>query len=376
VSARLLVVAGEVSGDQRAGAVIRAMRDLRPDIEVFGIGGDELARAGAQLYHHVRDMAVFGPFAALVRFAFFRRVFHQMRDLAMLRRPDAALLVDYGGFNLRLAAELKKQGIKVLYYISPQVWASRRGRIKTMASVADRLMVIFPFELDVYRETSLHVDYVGHPLVDEAAAARCAPLAQLPWAGSPRVAVLPGSRAQEIERILPPMLEAGRLIELELPGVAFLVAAPDDAIADLIRDLAAPMRHRPTRWHVVTGLTREVLRQADAAMVASGTATLESALMNCPMVVAYKTSPLLYGLARLLIRIPFIGMVNLIAGRLICPELIQGDATGRALARECLRLLREEHRRLVQRDGFMEVQRALGEGGATRRVAEIIDQEL
>lgn len=376
MNGRLLVVAGEVSGDQRAGAVVRAIREVRPDLEVFGIGGDELARAGAHLYYHIREMAVFGPFAALARFPFFRRVFRRTRQLAERRCPQAALLVDYGGFNLRLAAQLKKQGIKVLYYISPQVWASRRGRIKTMAAVADRLMVIFPFEPQVYQGTSLRVDYVGHPLVDEAEAARRAPPANLPWQGEPRVAMLPGSRTQEIQRILPPMLEAAWCVERESPTVSFLVAAPTSDMAAWVQERARTIRRQPSRWQVVTGQTREVLRQAAAGMVASGTATLESALMGCPMVIIYKTSPWMYLLARCLVRIPFIGMVNLIAGRRVCPELIQGAATPKAIAAEVLRLLRGDQPRAEQLAGLTQVREALGEGGATRRVAEIIHQEL
>ncbi len=197
MSRRLLVVAGEVSGDLHAGAVVEALRKREPELEVFGIGGDRLEAAGTELLFHIREMAVFGPFAALAKYPFFRKVFAAMVRAAEERRPDAVLLVDYGGFNLRFAAQMRKRGIKVLYYVSPQVWASRRGRIKKMAAAIDRLMVIFPFEPEVFAGTGLRVDYVGHPLVDEAAEAHAHPAKRLAWDGEPHIALLPGSRRQD-----------------------------------------------------------------------------------------------------------------------------------------------------------------------------------
>lgn len=379
MSRSLLVVAGEVSGDMHAAAVVRAIRAREPAIAVFGIGGDELRDAGAEILFHIRDMAVFGPIAVLRRYGHFRRVFREMVRVAGERRPDAVLLVDYGGFNLRFAARLKKQGLRILYYISPQVWASRRGRIRRMAESVDRLMVIFPFEPAVYAGSGLAVDFVGHPFVDVVAETMRGPEIPLPWADGPRVAVLPGSRVQEIDRILPVMLQAARILESLHPSIGFLVASPNAEIGRHVRDLCeARARHPglPASFAVVDGLTRNVLRQADAAMVASGSATVETALLRCPMVIVYRASALFFAIARRLVHVPFIGMVNLIAGRLVCPELIQNQAQPGALATALLPLLEDTADRKAMVQGFEEVAGKLGPGGAANTVAETVLRTL
>jgi lipid-A-disaccharide synthase len=375
-SRSVLVVTGEVSGDMHAGAAIEELRRAAPEVEVFGIGGDALAAAGVELIHHIREMTVFGPFAAMARYPHFRRVFRELAGLLDSRRPDLVLLVDFGGFNLRFAAEVKSRGIPVLYYVSPQVWASRRGRVQTMAEVADRLMVIFPFEPEVYAGTGLRVDYVGHPLVDAAAAARRAPPPVLPWRGEPRIALLPGSRAQEVDRIMPVLVETARQLEQSHPGCSFLFAAPNRDIADRIRPFLGAPAPAPVRWDIVTGDTRQVLRQARAAVVTSGTATLEAALMRCPMVVVYKTSAALYWLARRIVQVPHIGMVNLVAGQEICPERIQQAARAESVAAALLPLLVDSPKREAMLAGLDRVIADWGEGGAARRVAAILLETL
>jgi lipid-A-disaccharide synthase len=373
LSRSILVVAGEISGDMHAAAVMRALRERDPKVEVFGIGGDALQEAGAEILHHVRDMAVFGPFAVLQKYPHFRRVFEEMVEVAAERRPAAALLVDYGGFNLRFAGELKRLGIKVLYYVSPQVWASRPGRIRKMAEVVDRLMVIFPFEPEVYRDTGLRVDFVGHPLVDEAAALEAAPPADLPWPGDLRIALLPGSRKQEVRRLLPVMLDAAERLHADRPDAGFLVAAPSHDFA--VAAAAALDQWASLPCRVVACETRQILAQARAAWVTSGTATVEAALMRCPMAVVYRTSPLVYLLGRMVVRVPYIGMVNLLAGRELCPELIQGAATSGTLARALTPLLADTAERRAMVAGLEEVASALGTGGAADNVADIVWQE-
>ena len=370
MSRSLLVIAGEVSGDLHAAGVIRVLRGRDPDLSVFGIGGDALAEEGAEILHHAQDMAVFGPFAVLQKYPHFRRVFDEMVQAAAARRPDAALLVDYGGFNLRFAARLKELGIKVLYYISPQVWASRRGRIRRMAEVVDRLMVIFPFEPEVFRDTGLRVDFVGHPLVDLAAAERAGDPVELPWPGQVNVALLPGSRKQEVRRILPVMLDAAvRLRETE-PEAGFLVAAPSHDFAVAVAAALEQWPELPCR--VVAHEARQVLAQARAAWVTSGTATVEAALMRCPMNVVYRTSPLFYLLGKALVRVPHIGMVNLLAGRELCPEFIQGAATPGALAGALQPLIDDTPARKTMLAGLDDVAAALGPGGAAEKAAEIV----
>lgn len=376
MSRTVLVIAGEVSGDQRAAELIRAVRARHPAVHFWGIGGPDMRAAGVETLHDIREMAVMGLVEVLRRYSFFRRVFDEMVATAEKQRPDAVLLVDYPGFNLRFAAEMKRRGIKVIYYICPQVWAWHRSRIPKMARMVDRLLAIFPFEPKVFAGTGLKVDFVGHPLVDVAQAARSAPPQDLPWRGEPRIALLPGSRRQEVEHILPSLWQAARLIQQQKPGASFLLAAPSDSVAHLVRNTLAELGGGPTNCELVVDKTREVLRQARAALVASGTATLETALMNCPMLVVYRTSLPTYLIGRQLIRVSHIGMVNLIAGRTVCPEYIQHDATPEKLAAGLLPLLGDTPERAAQLAGLAEVAAKLGAPGAATRAAEILCAEL
>lgn len=372
----VMIVAGEVSGDMHAARLVRALKQARPDIKVYGVGGPQLRAAGVETFYDVGDMAVMGFTEVVRRLSFFRRVFHHLLGVARERRPDAIILVDYPGFNLRFAARTHAMGLKVIYYICPQVWAWNRRRIPHMATIVDRLLAIFPFEKEVFAATSLKVDFVGHPLVDEIRETLAEPAVTLPWGGDLRIALLPGSRAQEIERILPALCGAAALIEARHPGASFMIPTPSDEIAGAVRSLVASLPRTPARLKIVTGQTRHVLRQATAALVTSGTATLESALLDCPTVVVYKASALTYFLARLLVRLPHIGIVNVIANRRICPEFIQADATPHNLASALLRLIEDDSARTEMRRGFEEVRGMLGTGGAAERAAELVLAEL
>jgi lipid-A-disaccharide synthase len=320
-----------------------------------------------------KDMAVLGLWEVLKRYGHFKRIFEDMTRVALERKPDAVLLVDYPGFNLRFAARMHAAGIKVLYYVCPQVWAWHRSRIAKMAEIVDRLMVIFPFEVDVFKGTGLKVDFVGHPLVEEAEKALVEPLQPLPWKGQPRIALLPGSRKQEIERILPPMLGAASILRKKYPEASFIVAAASEEMDRLIH---AKLGSRPSTLPIVTGATRQVLRQADAAMVASGTATLETAMMGCPMTVVYRTAALTYYIGRMLVQVPHLGMVNLIAGRGLCPEFIQGAATPSNLAAAIEPLASDGPARRAMVQGLAEVRSKLGRGGAAERAAAVVLDEL
>ncbi len=376
MSKSVLVIAGEISGDMHAARVVEALRARDPSIRFWGIGGDELRAAGMEVLYDTRDMAVMGVWEVLKRYAFFRRVFHDMVRRARTQRPDAVLLVDYPGFNLRFAEPLHAMGIKVLYYICPQVWAWHRSRIAKMARMVDRLMVIFPFEVDVFRDTGLKVDFVGHPLVDVARPVWESGGEPLPWTAAQRVALLPGSRRQEIKRILPVMIDAAARLEQDQPDVCFMIAAPSDRMAAVSRDVLERSVRTPSRISIEIGKTRSVLRQARAAMVASGTATVEAALMRCPMLVIYKTAPITYWFARRLVRVDHIGMVNIMAGRRLCPEFIQDQARGDAISYALRQLLTQkgEHQAMVE--GLDRVARSLGDGGAADRTAQIILQEI
>lgn len=372
----VLVVAGEVSGDMHAALLLRALRERIPALRCYGIGGDAMLEAGAELQYHVRDMAVMGFAEVLRRLPFFRRALRHMVRMAAERRPDAVILVDYPGFNLRFARAAHDLGLKVIYYISPQVWAWNRRRIPAMAATVDRLLAIFPFEPKVFEGTGLPVDFVGHPLVDEIREFMRRPETPLPWDGPCRIALLPGSRAQEIDRVLPTLAETARMLETRRKDVSFIIPAPSREAGNMIRARLAALRDRPVRIAVADGAARETLRQARAAFVKSGTATLEAALIGCPTVVVYKTSPLTYILARRLIRVPHIGIANLIAGRPLCPELVQNEATPSRLADAIEPLLDDGPARSGMLGGFNEVRAALGEGHAAERAAGLIAAEL
>lgn len=373
-----MVIAGEVSGDMHAGALIRELKNRLPDLDVWGIGGDALEAEGVRIVYPVREMAVLGLAEVIQRYGFFRRVFREMVRKAEQERPDAVLLVDYPGFNLRFAREMKKRGIKVLYYVCPQVWAWHRSRIPKMAAIIDHLMVIFPFEVEVFAGTGLPTDFVGHPLVGETQAVLDAPNEALPWPGTRKVAVMPGSRRQELDRLLPVMMEAARMLEDEDPEVGFLLAAasPEAERSILLRLSLIHEAQKPRRVKVVRGKTREILKQADAAWVKSGTSTLEAALMGCPMAVVYKTAALTYWMGRQLVQVPYLGMVNLLAGHELCPELIQHQANPKRLAATMKKLLKDHELRRNMKNGFAEIRNQLGQYNAAERAAAIVYKAL
>ncbi len=378
MSRSLLVIAGEISGDMHAARVVRSLQDQCPDIHCWGIGGDDLRATGMELLYDAKDMAVLGLTEVLKRYGFFRRVFRECVREMKLRKPDAVLLVDYPGFNLRFARVAKRHGVKVIYYICPQVWAWHRSRIQRMAQIVDRLLVIFPFEVDVFKHTQLRVDFVGHPLVAAAQAALAEPPISLPWPDlcQQRVALLPGSRKQEVERILPTMLDAVHHIAQKRNSAGFLIAAPSAQVASYINEVLAQHPRSDTITAVVIDQTRHVLRQAHAAIVASGTATLETALLGCPMIVVYKTAALTYFVGKRLIQVPYLGMVNLVAKRHLCPEFLQNDAQPERMAAAMLPLLEDSTERATMLAGLQEVARELGDVDAAEAAAAVIRSEL
>ena len=375
---KVMIVAGEVSGDQHAARLVRDLRAARGDVEFFGIGGDALRREGVRTVVDARDMAVVGFIEVLARYPFFRRVFRRMLGLLASEKPAALLLVDYPGFNLRLAAKAHGLGIPVLYYVSPQVWAWHKSRIPQMAKILDLLMVIFPFEVRVFQGTGLKTVFVGHPLVESVRRTLAQPTAELPWpAGAKRVAILPGSRRQEIRRVLPPMLDAARELRRRDPSTAFLIPAASEEIRGLVE---AQLAARPTEERaavgVVTGQMREVARQARAAMVCSGTATVETALLRCPMIVVYRTAAPTYWFGRLIIRVPWLGMVNLIANRTLCPEFIQGHAQPAAMADALEPLMADTPARQTQLEGLAAVAAALEGQGRVPSAGQVVAETL
>ncbi len=374
---RVLMAAGEVSGDMYGGALIRALRARFPGraIEVRGMGGDAMRAEGADLLYHTDALGAMGIVEVLGRLRFFRKALDDMTALAREWRPDLLVTLDYYSFNIALAERVKALGVRTAHYISPKVWVWRRGRIRRVARAYDLLLCIFPFEPALYAPVGLRAVYVGHPLVEQAAATRAEPPPELPWHGAARrVALLPGSRAGEIRTLLPVFLEAARQVEAEIGDCAFVLPAPTPKMrAEAERILA---RHPgPKTLTVVDGQARHVLAQARAAMIASGTATLEACLMDCPAVLAYRVSLATELLARLITlraHFRFAGLVNIVAGRLAMPELLQRACVPANAARWCLAYLRDTPERRDLLAAYAEVRERLGGVGATARAADAL----
>lgn len=372
MSKKILVIAGEHSGDMRAAEVIAAVNQREPNTQWFGIGGPRMRQQGAETRHDVDEMAVMGIGEVLRRYGFFRQTLEEMVAWAEENKPDLALFIDYPGFNLRLAKRIHALGIKTVYYICPQVWAWHRGRIPKMAQYLDHMLSIFPFEAEHFKNTALPVTYVGHPLLESIEASSGLPEYRLPWNAIHRVAILPGSRKQEIARLLPVMLEAGHKLQDQVQDCGFLVAAAGQQQVEQIQSVIQKIPHSPKKLTIIEGHTRDIVAQADAAMVCSGTATVETALLKCPMAVCYRAHPITYFLIRPFIRVPNIGMVNIIAEKEICPELIQGKCTPRKLAETMEKLIHPSTDRLDMLNDLQQVRARMGNGGAAKNAADVI----
>ncbi len=353
---------------------MRHLRLISGDVAVFGLGGDRLAAQHADLIAHVRDLAVVGLLEVVRHLRRLRAVFRSVLARADACRPDLAVLVDYPDFNLRLAHALAKRRIPVAYYVSPQVWAWRAGRVRDIRATVSHMIVIFPFETEIYRAAGVPVSFVGHPLVELArpAADREAFLASCGL--DPRravLAVLPGSRPQEVAHNLPPLAAAVRQLQSARPDlqVAFAVAPHLDP--NLLK-----ARLQQIRAAFVAGHSHELMASARAGIVASGTATVEAALLDMPMVVVYRLSPLTYTLGRPFVRVPHYAMANLIAGREVVKELIQKEFKPNAVVQETLRLLDDESHRGRVLEGLREVRSRLGGEGASARAAEVVARML
>lgn len=369
---KVMIIAGEVSGDMRAAELIEATNAARPGIHWFGIGGPAMRALGVNTRHDVEKMAVIGFAEVIKRYPFFKRVFKEMLQWAASEKPDLAVFVDYPGFNLRLARQLHARGIKTVHYICPQVWAWHQSRIPQMAGYLDHLISIFPFEAEHFQGTGLPVTFVGHPLIDSINQSLAAPERTLPWSGLLRIAMLPGSRHAEITRLLPVMLDAAAILETRVSGCSFIIAAPGAEQAALSQKICREARCVPKQLTVITDMTRDIVRQADAAMVCSGTATVETALLGCPMIVVYKLNPLSYFMLKSMIRIKNIGMVNIVAGREICPELVQQNATPQKLADAIEPLLSQTPVRSAMIEELKRFRSIMGEGGAATRAATVL----
>ncbi len=388
-SPAVLISAGEASGDHHAARMMEAAGRLAGEggpIRFFGLGGDAMAAAGLEPVAHSDEVAVVGIFEVLRELPRIRRVFRRLLRAVEERRPELAVLVDFPDFNLRLARRLRRRGVPVLYYVSPQVWAWRRRRVAAIARLVKRMLVLFPFEVEVYRGLELKVEHVGHPLVDEVPefASVWEQEADLP--DRPTVALLPGSRNSEVRRILPPMLRAAAALasdgrdsrddgsEANSPHVRLILAPTVDA--SLVERLVAASPLARQDLEIVRSGRFAALAGSHLALCASGTATLEVGLLGTPMVVVYRVSPLTALVGRWLVDLPFISLVNLVLGRRVVPELLQGEAGAARMAATARDLLSERSRIDRMRADLAELRPALGASGASERAARSLLREL
>ncbi len=364
----VVLVAGEASGDQHAAKLARELLALDPGLTISGIGGPELEAAGAELLYRSEDLALVGVAEVLPKLRVILGAIRGLKRHLKRTRPQVVILVDFPDFNFRVGKAARKLGLKVLYYISPQVWAWRPKRALQMAAFVDQLACVFPFEPRFFRlrVPKLAVSFVGHPLMDDPPQDWSEPL-PVPHEAE-LVGLLPGSRMSEISRLLPLLLGAARRMQERRPGLHFVLPlAPG-----LKREEVEPyLKGTPRGLTIIPGRARQVMAQSRLLLVASGTATLQAALAGTPGVVVYKTGGFNYLVARSLIKVEHIAMPNLIAGRRLLPELIQGEATPEKVAAEGLSLLADEARREKVIQGLGEVRAKLGGPGASRKVAEM-----
>jgi lipid-A-disaccharide synthase len=390
-----MIIAGEASGDMRAAGLGRALKKLDPTLRLSGIGGEYMRQAGVECFTDITQLAVIGIAEVIKNLSRIKKVFDQTLKQIDTTHPDGVILVDYPGFNLRLAKEIKKRKIchsgesrnplKIIYYVSPQVWAWREKRVLQIKKSIDRMIVLFPFEKDIYEKYGMKVDYVGHPLVDEIIVdkGRTVVLKSIGLpAGKTTIGLMPGSRVKEVERHLPCMLEAAKILYQKNQERQFILLKASSIPLKLIESIlsqchsrACPQasvgesgnpKHIPIK--IYDGPTYDGLNAMDAAMVASGTATLETALLKKPMVIIYKTSWVTYWLAKALIKIPYIGLVNIVAGKKIAEELIQNEANATNIANALEAALLNPH--II--DDLAAVKTSLGEPGASLRAARIV----
>ena len=368
--AKIMISAGEASGDVHAAALTREILKLDPTAQVYGMGGDGLRAAGGEVLFDIKDHGVMGLVEIIRKLPALFRLRSDFAEVMDKRRPDCLVTIDYPGFNMRLAKVARAKGIPVISFIAPSAWAWRKGRAKNVAKLVNKVAAIFPFEYEVYKEAGADVEFMGHPLVDIVQPSL--PVAEAvakagKHDGRPLVLLLPGSRLQEIQRLLPSMLEAAKIMVKANPALEFVMPRAGTIPRVMLEE---EINRAGIHVSITEGNNYDVMGVADVALAASGTVTLEAALCRLPSVIVYKTAPLTAFIVRRLLNIADIGLPNIVAGRHILPELLQEDATPAKMAAEVLHLLEPAAHAQALAD-LDDVKKRLGEPGAVRRVAEL-----
>lgn len=368
----IMVIAGEASGDAHAGRMISELKQLAPDLIVKGIGGDNMRNAGAEIIVDFSELAVMGLIEVLKRYREIKKIFNQMVALLKSERPDLLVLVDYPGFNLKLAKQAKKLGIPVLYYISPKVWAWRAGRVKTIKKVVDHMAVLFPFEVPIYEEAGVPVTCVGHPLVDAVQRRWTTKQAKTKIGVKFNQRVLglfPGSRRSEVENLLPIMLEAAERIQQHHSNVDVVLPVALGLDMTTIDQILAKS-NVPVK--VVSGDFYQLTTACDAIVAASGTVTLEIALLGVPHFISYRVSPISYQILSRLVRIPYVGLCNIVTGKPLVLELLQNEVTAERLEEELTTLLKQKESKQHAEEVRKQVLSSLGPAGGARNAAQLV----
>ena len=366
----IMFSAGESSGDQHAANMFLELKQQRPDIQGLGMGGVKMSQAGIDIRYDSGSIGVIGVVEVLKHYREIRRALKLMQQLVATERPDLLVCVDYKEFNFKLARFAKQRGIKVLFYVSPQVWAWRPGRVKTYGKAIDMMAVIFPFETAYYEAEQVPVRYVGHPSVDKVHPKRSQQEDKARYGLDPTrpvIGLLPGSRANEINRLLPVMLQAATQLRVKFPDIQFVLPQAD-SISDALLEMYLDQSHSDLSIKVVKNEPYDVIQCCDVVMTTSGTATLEIALLGVPMVITYKLAALTYYLGRLLINTPFIGLPNIVFGKAIIKELIQHEANA---VKELSLILTDKDYADQMRANLLHVKQELGQEGGSKNMADL-----
>ncbi len=370
---KYFIIAGEPSGDLHGSNLLRNLITADPEADISCWGGDMMKEAGGKLLKHYRETAFMGAWEVLVNIRKVKANFTECRSQIDTIKPDVVILIDYPGFNLRIAKYVKHLGIRVFYYISPKFWAWKEGRVEKIKKYVDRLYIIFPFEKAFYRKHGYDAIYLGNPLIDQVeswrgnSADRNTIMNSMGLAEKPVIALLAGSRLQEVKKVLPEMVS----VASSLPDYQFVVAGMEHVPDRIYREIIGTM---PVT--VIYRKTYNLLSVAEAALVTSGTATLEAALFDVPQIVCYKTSSLTYRLAKMFIKVRFLSLVNLIMDREVIRELIQKDLNQVTLCRELQGIIRTGHKHDIIRTDYKQLRRMLGDTGASARIASDIVENL
>jgi lipid-A-disaccharide synthase len=375
-SKKILLVAGEVSGDLHGSHLVEAIQRIEPEVQFSGVGGEGLERRGVKLLYSAHSLSVVGITEVFVKLRTILKALRGLKRSLEREKPDLVILIDFPEFNLRLAKIAHRRGIPILYYISPQVWAWRPKRIRLIAQLVRKMVVLFPFEVPLYEAAGVDVEWVGHPLLDIVKPTLPKEKAFQQFGLNPKqrtIGLLPGSRSHEVERLLPPLLASAHLLQKEIPDLQFVIplapGIPKTILSSRMKNISVPVK-------VVEGFTYDVMNLSDLLITASGTATLEGAILGKPMIIIYKVSFPSYWIGRALIRVDHIGLVNLVAEKEIAPELIQKDVHPQRIADEALRILRDPILSRKMSESMGEVCQKLGKPGAAQRAARIVTSLL